>query len=625
MGGAILGKNLTLVGLFVILGSLLACGLNPAVVPTTETPLNQEPTSAPHPDTVASPKEYLTPNPVESSMPVYGGILEYAGELPRSFDAHQKVGYGPTDTLPTFNQLVIFDLTYKETVPENIIGDLAESWEWNYDGTEITFKLYQGVKWHDGVPFTADDVVYSLDKMADVNRSAISNWFPAYQRSERVDDYTVKVHLKYASAGFMISLAQGESQIQPKHLAGTDDQSADFMVGTGPFYLDDYIVRVHLKWRRNPEYFKKDQYGNQLPYLDGLTLYQANNTTVNDMLVGRRLDIKNPTTGAATTDTYEYLKNGAPDLLWQKRERDQGSAMFLNLKHKPLDDVRVRRAMALVLVEEDLIIGYSGDVKFGSLDSGLLTPGLGLSKDEVKKLMGWDKPYEERVAEAQRLMAEAGYPDGFKISMMALGTTQTQAGATIVFSDALRKYLKIESELYPVLSLAAPEMQKRLEEDNYDLWATNLRVGQDPVYLKDYFGTGGVSNWSHYSNPDLDKMLAELDQIVDTAKRRETVLAMERILLTDLPALPTGCFIGNWMPYYPYVKNIRWNNLSYSNVNRLEDVWIDKEVYQNIRGNLPPVESEIPTPTPTPTPAPTPTPSPTPATTSGTTPATGDL
>jgi peptide/nickel transport system substrate-binding protein len=541
---------------------LLACG-TPA-----------EPAPEPVPEPEAPPAgAFLHPNPVEESMPVYGGVLRYGYAIPRSLDAHQKVGYGPMGALPTFNQLVMFDINYKDTALDTIIGDLAESWEVSQDGTEITFKLHQGVKWHDGTPFTANDVIYSLDKMTDINRSAIADYFPAYQSTEKINDYTVTVHLKYASAGFLMALAAGESVIQPLHLAGTSDQSADFMVGTGPFILEEYLTRVHLKWQRNPDYFKKDQYGNQLPYLDGLYLFNMGNATCNEMLVGRRLDLKGPVTGASTVSSYEFLKEGASELLWQMRTRDFGAALFLNVKHPPLDDIRVRRAIGLVLVEEDLIIGYSGDLMFGKPDIGLLHESFGLPKEEIRQLMGWDKPFPERVAEAQQLMAEAGYPDGFKLNMLSRQGAQTNTGANLVLADALLKHLKIDAE---VNGLAGTEVAQRLDEDNYDLYSTSLRVGQDPAQLGLYFETDGYANYSNYSNPELDKMLGELDRVIDPVKRRDAIWAIERLLLTDLPALPTGCHPGNVMPYYPHVKNIRWTNMSYSNINRFEDVWIDE-------------------------------------------------
>jgi peptide/nickel transport system substrate-binding protein len=556
----------------VTLVSLAACGPGTPGIVSGPGLLSEE-TPA---QTVKTPSgAYLTPNPVETSMPIYGGTLEYGYWIPRSFDAHQKVGYGPTAALPVFNQLVMFNIDFKDVVPENIIGDLAESWETSPDGLSITFKLRQGVKWQDGLPFTSDDVVYSLDKMTDVNRSVIYEWFAAYERTEKIDEYAVKVHLKYPSAGFMISLAQGESVIQAWHLAGTDPQSADFMVGTGPFLLTEYKPGVHLKYQRNPDYWKKDKYGNQLPYLDGMTMYQMGASTADDLLISRRLDFIGPPHGVGVKSRIEYLKQGAPELLWQKRERITGSVIFINTKHKPLDDMRVRRALGMILDEQDLILGYAGDSSLGITDVGLLHPSFGLPKEEVLKLMGWDKPYEARVSEAQQLMAEAGYQNGFKMNMMSTETTEGRAGATLVFAEALRQHLKINVEVN--VGLGSIELNKRLTEDNYDTYTYTLDV-PDPVQLKVFFATGGYSNWSKYSNTNLDKMLAEVDSFLDPDKRREAIMEIERILLTDLPALPTGCFPPAMMPYYPHIKNLRWMPLLYSNINRLEDVWIDESL-----------------------------------------------
>jgi len=136
--------------------------------------------------------------------------------------------------------------------------------------------------------------------------------------------------------------------------------------------------------------------------------------------------------------------------------------------------------------------------------------------------------------------------------------------------------LKIEADVHT--GIPGTETYQRIDEDNYDTFTQSVRVGHDPAQINQYVGTDGYSNYSNYSNPELDKMLDELDYITDPEERREAIWAIERILLTDLPILPTGCFIANFMPYYPHVRNLRWTDMSYSNINRLEDAWIDESL-----------------------------------------------
>jgi len=571
-----------LIAVVMVFTLLLACGAPaPEPIPTptpepipTPTP-TPEPTPTPVPE-VPSEKAYLTPNPVEESMPIYGGILTTTSATPRSWDGHQNVGYGPSNQLPAFNLLITFDLAYKDQVAETLIGDLAESWEIDPDGTEIIFKLHEGVKWHDGMPFSAEDVVYSLDKMTDPNRSAISTRFPAYESAEAIDDNTVKVNLKYASAGFLIALADGDSTIQAKHLAGTDDQSMDYVIGTGPFIMTDYLIRVETKWKRNPDYFKKDKYGNQLPYLDGLHFISAG-AAGDDMFIARRTDVRQMVVSASNIQSFGKLFEGAPEALYIRKYNPDSRAFFLNLKHPPLEDIRVRRAMAIVLEEEHIIIGYAGDSTFGIVDTGLLHPSFGLPKEDLLTLLGWDKTIAERVPEAQKLMAEAGYPDGFKLNMLTYrssGGQQTTGyvGAALVFADALRRHLKIDAE---VNALSGTERQRRLFEDNYDLYLGPLQVGVEPAQLVSYFGTDGDANWANYTNPELDKMLDELDRIIDPEKRTKAIWDIERLLLTDLPALPTGTYPVRNMFYYPHVKNLRFQNNTYGLWNNCAEIWFD--------------------------------------------------
>ena len=151
--------------------------------------------------------------------------------------------------------------------------------------------------------------------------------------------------------------------------------------------------------------------------------------------------------------------------------------MVLNLKHAPLDDIRVRRALGLIIEQENLIIGSAGDPTFGITDIGFLPPSLGLPTEEVLKLMGWDKPWSERVAEAKKLLAEAGYPDGFPLNMLSTGAAGSYAGINLVFADTLRKNLNIDSEVNAVLAAVRDE---RLDEK----LAVRLKSVTEPGTLK---------------------------------------------------------------------------------------------------------------------------------------------
>jgi len=262
---------------------------------------------------------------------------------------------------------------------------------------------------------------------------------------------------------------------------------------------------VHLKFKKNPDYFKKDAGGNQLPYLGEVIIYEAPNQTVNDLLVSRRIDFRGATAGVATVSSLDQLTQGAPELLWQKLNLEFSTVMFLNLEHKPLDDIRVRRALGLIIDEPSLIIGFAGDERFGIPDSGLINPSLGLPKEEVRQLMGWDKPYEERVTEAKQLLAEAGYPDGFKINILSDGgTTMTEGGMALVYADALKRYLNIDAQVN--VGLGQTEIYKRRADGNFDLYASSLRVERNPVQLADYVSAGGAGNYSRYSNAEVDSV-----------------------------------------------------------------------------------------------------------------------
>ena len=205
-----------------------------------------------------------------------------------------------------FSNLVYFDPTKIDPDPKNLVGDLAEKWEISPDGKTYTFFIHPGIKWHDGKPFTADDVIYNLDKLSDPKRSLQAAVFPAYQKAEKVNDLTVKVTLSRPQPSFLANLAGGYSVfVAPQ--AGDKFQSSDFLIGTGPFKFKSATSGVSLSFVKNPDYFKKG-----LPYLDGVNYYIiADRSAQTDALITKRIDMTNALSGIANKETLDRIASQA--------------------------------------------------------------------------------------------------------------------------------------------------------------------------------------------------------------------------------------------------------------------------------------------------------------------------
>ncbi|MEK7848234.1 MAG: ABC transporter substrate-binding protein, partial [Chloroflexota bacterium] len=337
------------------------------------------PTPGPAPAGAPAPTAAPTPTPAPAATPVAekpqpGGILRFWNRTsPPGFDTQRFTSHGPIFSTSVFNNLVRYDPTKRELSPQNIIPDLAERWEVSQDGKTLTFYLTRGVKWHDGKPFTADDVVYSVEKMVDPKRSAIAGNFPAFERAEKVDDYTVRIRLKLPSPSFLAMLAGVYSIMVPKHNAAADPRKAEFLVGTGPFKLKSWTPGVSFELVKNPDYFKKG-----LPYLDGITISIIEDRSAQmDAFVAKRVDMNNPVLGIAEQtllDRFEKEAKGAENVMMSY---PSARLFWLNMAYKPLGDYRVRKALALTMDHQQVLAAGYGTEKFGALGRGIFLPPWG--------------------------------------------------------------------------------------------------------------------------------------------------------------------------------------------------------------------------------------------------------
>src|SRR5688572_9881784 len=189
---------------------------------------------------------------------------------PASMSIHEEstiAALGPM--MGVFNNLVMFDQHKKQNTIDGIVPDLAASWSWSEDGKELTFKLRQGVKWHDGKPFTSADVkctwelasgTSSADKLRVNPRKS---WYRNLDAVVANGDHEVTFRLKRPQPSFIAMVASGWSPVYPCHVQAKDMRLKP--IGTGPFKFVEFKPNEYIKVVRNPDYWKSGR-----PYLDAI-------------------------------------------------------------------------------------------------------------------------------------------------------------------------------------------------------------------------------------------------------------------------------------------------------------------------------------------------------------------
>ena len=185
-----------------------------------------------------------------------------------------------------FNNLVVFNQHEKQNRLDNIVPDLAESWTWSEDGKDLTFKLHQGVKWHDGKPFTAADVKCTWDLLQGkakekLRLNAREAWWANLDKVTADNEYQATFHLKRPQPSFLACLASGFTPVYPCHVSPA--QMRQHPIGTGPFKFVEFKPNQSIKVTKNPDYWKKG-----LPYLDGIEWTIIPNRSTADARLRRR-------------------------------------------------------------------------------------------------------------------------------------------------------------------------------------------------------------------------------------------------------------------------------------------------------------------------------------------------
>jgi peptide/nickel transport system substrate-binding protein len=507
-----------------------------------------------------------------------GGVLRCTDwKYPAHFDGLRIASIHVNGwTAPTYSRLIRTDPLSEN--PTTLRPDLATSWEISEDGKVYTFYLRKGVKWHDGQPFTAEDVVFNFKRFTDPGVSVIAANLTNFDRAEAVDKYTVKAYLKKPMATFLNVLTHWCAHIQAKHIVEkVNHRSLEYLVGTGPFKAVNYIPKKVLEWKRNPDYFI-----DGLPFLDGIKLYYMGRDAAVSSLAGGRLDqMGQQRSGVRSEAEVEMVRKMCPEAKMQFKLFPNIQAFQFNLKPKkptPFTDLRVRKALAMTVDFEGAKNAAVGDLPKSDPGPTLYSSACEYDppKDDLKKWLGiYGKTWEQRVAEAKALLKEAGYYPGWK-GYKGMVITRPQSfyrKPAVYVTQTWRKELGLDLK---VKTLQDALLFERLEQGNFEIaymYGGGPDYGPPDTMIGMTFVSGSLGNWTNYDNPNMKTLLEKAESTLDTSQWKAIYREIARQIFNDIPLLAMYTY-PHGIAHMPYVHPPVFQP-KYTNIDMVM-VWMEK-------------------------------------------------
>jgi peptide/nickel transport system substrate-binding protein len=472
---------------------------------------------------------------------------------------------------PIFNNLVKYDPQQPKEGADTIVPELAESWNLDEGRTKLTFKLRSGVKWHDGQPFTAKDVVCTFDlvngKVEGMRKSPRKIWFENVDKVSADSDTEATFHLKAPQPSLLNLLASGLTPIYPCHVSARDMRTKP--IGTGPFKLDDWKSNQSIRLVRNPDYWKKDR-----PYLDAIEsrIIPSRSTRILAFMAGE-FDLT--TVDDVTIPLLKDVAQRAPTAICELKAAGTYANLMVNHTAPPFDNPKVRLAMMLTLDRKSFtqIMG-EGKLGIGGAMMPLPDGRWGMPEEVQSALPGYAADVEKSRAEGRAMMESLGYskdnPLKIKVTTRSLDSYKD---AAVILIDHLR-HIHIEGELSVAESSAWYNIMQR---KNYTvaLNVTGVGVDDPDANLVENFLCRSERNFTQYCNPGVDKLIEEQSREADVEKRRRIVWEIEKKLVEDA-ARPVIYHSRGGTCWYPQVKGIVRHDNSIYNQWRFEDVWLDR-------------------------------------------------
>lgn len=547
---------------------LAACSqASPPTATPSPTPI-PSPTPTPRPTATPAPAPTPTFAFPDLGEPVYGGVLRtWIPQEPPSLDLHfQKDRNAWTLVLPLMNWLVA---NYQGR--EGIAPDLAVRWEVAGAGDQYTFSLARNATWHDGAPFTAGDVVFSLQRITGaIGAKPYQHTLSSLESVEAEGDFTVRVRLSRADPAFLAALGALGNVIYPAHYSFAN--LAEFRpIGTGPFKLLARTPGLKIELQKNSAYLKKDRAGGPLPYLDGIEFF-----LMGDLQTGY---------AALRAGQLHLSWAASPSLIGESRENVESGLRRLDTvafpsvhytllfpRRGPWQEPELRRAVLMafdrVAFNDAASLGYGEPLTF-LMPSRESHGRWALPVQELRQLPGYG-PQEAELPAALELL---------RLSQVALYSSPLVVGLDSQRRAVEAAYGQLRTFLGPgarLLLQPGPDFQASRAAGEFDLLldAQSIVLDDPTIVMDAYFRSFGLRNFGRWSDPEVDALLDLVASTLDPARRKQHAerLQQKAIELSWLVVLGTAPFIqahtprltGYWAPLHPE------DGPSY----RLEDVWL---------------------------------------------------
>ena len=509
------------------------------------------------------------------AAPKSGGILTFVvGSKIPSYDAHVETTFGMIHPIRPFYSLLIRVNPDNPSSPTDFVCDVCEgSVPTGADGGKLyTFKIRKGVKFHNGTPLNAHDVVASYQKIIfppEGIASARKTFFTMVESVTAPDDYTVVFKLKFAAGSFIPAVATPFNFIYSKK--DLDEHGYTWhrqnINGSGAFTFVDHQPGSFVSGKKYAAYHHEGK-----PYLDGFKAISAPKMATRlNAIRGDRASIE--FRGFPPRARDDLIKALGDKITVQESDWNCNLLVTPNHKVKPFDDVRVRKALTLAI---DRWGGskYLSKIAIVKTVGGVAFPNhpLAATEEELVKLAGYSKDIEASRAEARKLLKEAGVPNlSFTLNNRAVDQPYKVVGTWLI--DQWKKVgMKVKQQVNPSPVFYDILRKKRNFDVSVDF---NCQSVINPIAdVTKFLGESG-SNHAQFDDPELSAIYAKLARAETLEEQRPLMRAYEKRALSDEAHMSVTLWWYKINPHRSYVKGWKIAPSHYLNQS-LDNIWLDK-------------------------------------------------